>query len=191
MLKQNKIWSIILLLSLLVLFSSAADAQMNRESPSFSERIPRMTDSFLAGQQQHSATPATPATNALNTYSLRYPVPPDITISADQANTTCRQVSFVVTLTPNSGQASPSGNQAVRVRVIDKVFGNSQPVAEVVLFVPGSGGSTAATIGYPSPQDAFEGPGWGNEVVVIADPENEISESNESNNSLTIAGTCS
>jgi hypothetical protein len=188
--KQNKIWSIILLLSLLALFSSAADAQMNRESPSFSERIPRMTDSFLAGQQ-HSATPAAPTTNALNTYSLRYPVPPDITISADQENTTCRQVSFMVTLTPGSGQASPSGNQAVRVRVFDKVFGNSQPVAEVVLFVPGSGGSTAATIGYPSPQDAAEDQGWSNEVVVIADPENEISESNESNNSLAITGVCS
>jgi hypothetical protein len=176
-----------LLLSLLALFAATADAQMNRDSPSFETRIPRMTESFLTSQPQ-TATPAAPS---LTAYSLSYPAPPDISISADQRNTTCHQVSFIVTLTPNPSSASPSGNQAVKVRVTDKVFGNRQVVAEVVLFVPGSGGSTAATIGYPQPEDAFAGPGWSNDIEVTADPDNQIMESNESNNSLTISGTCS
>jgi hypothetical protein len=140
-----------LLLSLLALFAIAADAQMNRDSPSFEARIPRMADSFLTRQPQ-TVSPATPY---LNAYPLRYPTPPDISISADQQNTTCRQVSFIITLTPNSNSASPSGNQAVKVRITDTVFGNQQAVAEVILFVPGAGGSTSATIGYPLPEDAF------------------------------------
>ncbi len=145
-----------------------------------------MTESFLTKQPQ-TATPATPS---LIAYSLRYPAPPDISISADQQNTTCRQVSFIVTLTPNPSSASPSGNQAVKVRLTDNVFGKKQVVAEVVLFVPGSGGSTAATIGYPQPEDAFAGPGWSNDIEVTADPENQIDESNESNNGLIITGVC-
>ncbi len=186
MVKWNNISRMVLLLSLLALFIAAADAQMNRDSPSFEERIPRMTESFLTRQPQTS----TPAAPSLTVYSLRYPAPPDISISADPWNTTCHQVSFIVTLTPDPTQASPSGDQAVKVKVTDKVFGNQQTVAEVVLFVPGSGGKTAATIGYPLPEDAFAGPGWSNDVVVIADPENQIEESDESNNNLIIAGIC-
>jgi hypothetical protein len=186
MAKWNNLSRMALLLSLLALFVVDADAQMNRESPSFEERIPRMTESFLTKQPQ-TTTPATPS---LNVYSLRYPAPPDVSISADPRNTTCRQVSFIVTLTPDPNSASPSGNQAVKVRVTDKVFGNQQTVAEVVLFVPGSGGSTAATVGYPLPEDAFAGPGWSNDVVVIADPDNQIEESDESNNNIIIAGIC-
>lgn len=176
-----------LILSLLALLVATADAQMNRDSPSFETRIPRMTDNFLTRLPQTAA----PATPSLIAYSLRYPAPPDISISADRQNTTCRQVSFIVTLTPNPSSASPSGNQAVKVRVTDGVFGNKQVVAEVVLFVPGSGGSTAATIGFPLPEDAFAGPGWSNDIEVTADPENQIVESNESNNGLMISGTCS
>jgi hypothetical protein len=187
MAKWNIITGMALLLSLLVLFAIAADAQMNRDSPSFETRIPRMSDSFLTREPQ-TVSPATPY---LNAYPLRYPAPPDISISADQQNTTCRQVSFIVTLTPSSNSASPSGNQAVKVRVTDKVFGNLQAVSEVILFVPGSGGSTAATIGYPLPEDAFAGPGWTNDVIVVVDPDNLIEESDESNNSATVAGTCS
>jgi hypothetical protein len=191
MAKRNNISRTILkmalLLSLLALFAIAADAQMNRDSPSFEARIPRMADSFLTRQPQ-TVSPATPY---LNAYPLRYPTPPDISISADQQNTTCRQVSFIITLTPNSNSASPSGNQAVKVRITDKVFGNQQAVAEVILFVPGAGGSTSATIGYPLPEDAFAGPGWANDVVVVADPDNQIEESDESNNSATITGICS
>ncbi len=178
---------ILSLLALLVALVATADAQMNRDSPSFEERIPRMTESFLTNQPQ-TVTPTAPS---LTTYSLRYPAPPDISISADQQNTTCRQVSFIVKLTPNPSSASPSGNQAVRVRVTDTVFGNKQVVAEVVLFVPASGGSTAATIGFPLPEDAFAGPGWSNDIEVTADPENLIKESNEGNNGLVITGVCS
>ncbi len=178
---------IALILSLLALLAATADAQMNRDSPSFEERIPRMTESFLTRQPQ---TPMS-TTSSLATYSLRYPAPPDISISADQQNTTCRQVSFIVTSTPNPSAASPSGNQAVKVRVTDKVFGNQQVVAEVVLLVPASGGSTAATIGFPLPEDAFAGPGWSNDIEVTADPENQIKESNEGNNGLVITGVCS
>lgn len=191
MVKENNISRTIsriaLILSLLALLIATAGAQMNRDSPSFEERIPRMTESFLTNQPQTM----TPKASSLTTYSLRYPAPPDISISADQRNTTCRQVSFIVTLTPNPSVASPSGNQAVKVRVTDTVFGNKQVVAEVVLFVPASGGSTAATIGFPLPEDAFAGPGWSNDIEVTADPENQIKESNEGNNGLVISGTCS
>lgn len=178
---------ILSLLALLVALVATADAQMNRDSPSFETRIPRMTESFITKQPQ-AATPATPT---LIAYSLRYPAPPDIGISADQQNTTCRQVSFIVTLTPNPSSASPSGNQAVKVRVTDKIRGLPQVVAEAVLLVPGSGGSTAATIGYPQPEDEFAGPGWSNEIEVTADPDNQIEESNEGNNNLVISATCS
>jgi hypothetical protein len=175
-----------LLFSILALFPIAADAQMNRDSPSFETRIPRMTDSFLTSPPQTTS----PATPYLNAYPLRYPSPPDISIFPDQQNTTCRQVSFIVTLTTSSNSPSPSGNQAVKVRVTDKVFGNQQAVAEVVLLIPGSGGSTAATIGYPLPEDASAAPGWTNDVIVVVDPDNHVEESDESNNNAIIAGVC-
>jgi hypothetical protein len=187
MAKWNNIARAALLLSLLFLFAIAADAQMNRDSPSFETRIPRMTDSFLTREPQTTS----PATPYLNAYPLRYPSPPDISIYADSQNTTCHKVAFIVTLTPSPNSASPSGNQAIKVRVTDKVFGNQQAVAEVILFVPGSGGSTAATVGYPLPEDALVGQGWSNDVVVIADPDNLVEESDESNNSATVTGICS
>ncbi len=186
MTKRNKKIRAALFLSLLVLLAIAADAQMNRESPSFETRIPRMADNFLTRQPQ-ATNPATPY---LNAYPLRYPSPPDISISIDQQNTTCRQVSFIVTLTPDSSSASPSESQAVKVRVTDKVFGNQEAVAEVILLVPGSGGSTAATIGFPLPQDAFASPSRTSDLVVVADPDNLIEESDESNNSANVSGTC-
>ncbi len=145
-----------------------------------------MADNFLT-RQPETTSPATPY---LNAYPLRFPSPPDITIYADEGNTTCNRVSFVVTLTPDPSAASPSGNQAIKVKVVDTVFGNQQAVAEVTLFVPGSGGSTAATIEYPLPEDASFGPGWSNDIIVIVDPDNQIEECDESNNSATATGHC-
>lgn len=183
---SRAILTMALFFCILAFFAIAADAQMNRDSPSFETRIPRMTESFLTNQPEETG----PATPYLNAYPLRFPSPPDVSILPDQQNTTCRQVSFIVTLTPSSNSANPSGNQAVKVRVTDKVFGNQQAMAEIVLLVPGSGGSTPATIGYPLPEDASADPGWTNEVLVVVDPDNQIEESDESNNSLAVTGVC-
>jgi hypothetical protein len=118
---------------------------------------------------------------------------PDLSISAVFAEgnaqvTHCHRVTFKVTLSP--GFFRPSGNQAVRVRVIDEVFGIPQTVGEVLLFLPAAGGSTQASIEWPMPADAQYTPDFNNKIIVIVDPDNELGERDKSNNTLTVTGTC-
>src|SRR5262245_45388340 len=114
---------------------------------------------------------------------------PDLSISVDEKNTTCNSVVFTVTLDPAlEGQAS--GNQAVRVRVIDKVFGVPQTVGEVLLLVPAAGGSTSASIAWPTPPDSTGGQPWSNEITLVVDPDNFVAERDKTNNSITVVGQC-
>ena len=113
---------------------------------------------------------------------------PDLSIAVDQAQTWCNRVAFTITLSP--GLFQPSGNQGVRVRVIDKVFGVPQTVGEILLFVPAAGGSTSAVIEWPMPADAQFTPDFFNEITVMVDPDNSIAERDETNNSVTVIGTC-
>jgi hypothetical protein len=102
--------------------------------------------------------------------------------------THCHRVTFRVSLAP--GFFRPSGNRAVRVRVIDEVFGNPQTVGEVLLFLPAAGGSTQASIEWPMPADAQFTPDFNNKITLIVDPDNEVAERNEKNNTVTVTGTC-
>jgi subtilase family serine protease len=76
------------------------------------------------------------------------------------------------------------------VRVIDEVFGNPQTVGEVLLFLPAAGGSTQASIEWPMPADAQFTPDFNNKITLIVDPDNEVAERNEKNNTVTVTGTC-
>jgi hypothetical protein len=115
---------------------------------------------------------------------------PDLSISAKstQSQTHCHGVTFTVTLSP--GLFMPPGNQAVRVRVIDKIYGVPTTVGDVLLFVPAAGGSTSASIEWPMPPDAQFTPDFDNEITVIVNPDNEIAERNANNNCVTVVGTC-
>ena len=115
---------------------------------------------------------------------------PDLSISAksSQPDTHCHRVAFTVTLSPGLFQAS--GNQAVRVRVIDKVFGTPTTVGEVLLFVPAAGGSASSSVEWPMPADATFTPDFKNEITVCVDPDNAIAERDEDNNCVTVIGTC-
>jgi hypothetical protein len=186
--KYDVILKILLVLGLLVLSFSAVDAQMNRESPSFAERIPRFDESFL--DQPGGVTTGTPVSLGMTASTQESKAAMDLSVSAETTQIGCNQVSFAITLTVDPLQTSPSGNQAVTVRVIDQVNGDSQTVAELLLLVPASGGSTSAIIGFPAPLDASQEPGWNNQIAIAVDPENEVSESNENNNLLIITTTC-
>jgi len=186
--KYHKTLKILLLLSLIAMSFSAVDAQMNRESPSFSERIPRFDESFL--DQPGGVKTQLPASSGISIPAKGSSAQMDLSISAEASQMVCNQVSFSIVLTPDPLQAASSGNQAVKVRLMDQVLGNSQPVAELVLLVPSAGGSTSATIGFPVPADASAEPGWSNEIAIAVDPDNEVAESNEDNNLLIATITC-
>jgi len=118
---------------------------------------------------------------------------PDLSVSAVYAEgnvqvTHCHRITFRVTLSP--GLFRPAGNQAVRVRVIDEVFGTPQTVGEVLMFLPAAGGSAQASIEWPLPADAQFVPDFNNKIIVVVDPDNEIGERDKSNNTLTVTGTC-
>src|SRR5438067_345618 len=65
---------------------------------------------------------------SLQIVGVLLPILPDLTVTADATQSSCVGVKFTVTLAP--GFPRPSGNQAVKVRVIDKVFGIPQTVGE-------------------------------------------------------------
>ncbi|NPV63216.1 MAG: hypothetical protein HPY61_11420 [Methanotrichaceae archaeon] len=178
---------IMLALGLLISFS-AVDAQMNRESPSFAERIPRFDESFL--DQPAGAATSSPVSLGLSASTQESRASMDLSATAEPTQIGCNQVSFAVTLTADPLSATASGNQAVTVKVIDQVNGASQTVSELTLLVPAVGGSTSATIGFPAPADASTEPGWSNEIAIVVDPENAISESDENNNLLVVTTIC-
>jgi hypothetical protein len=115
---------------------------------------------------------------------------PDLSVTAEsnQPATHCHRVTFTVHLSP--GLFQPVGNQAVTVRVIDQISGVPTTVGEVLLFLPAAGGSVSAMVEWPEPPDAFYGPDFFNEITVVVDPDNKIAERDESNNSVTVIGTC-
>jgi len=161
-------------------------AQLNKASPAGAdERIPGQT--FVDEKQRQLTSNAGPGSAVIAASTQ-----PDLSIKVDpnQPGTTCNQVSFVVTLTPSTSAAKPTGKIPVKVQVMDKVFGQAQTVAELTLFLPASGGSVPATIGLPMPEDASFSPDWSNEITVIVDPDNQILESDKTNDSATATGAC-
>ncbi len=118
---------------------------------------------------------------------------PDLSVSVVFAEnnaqvTHCHRVTFKVTLSP--GLFRPPGNRAVRVRVIDEIFGTPQTVGEVLLFLPAAGGTGQASIEWPMPPDAEFTYDFNNQITLIVDPDNEVLERDKSNNTVTVTGTC-
>ncbi len=177
----NKILRIMVLVSIFISLASIANSQMNRDSPFLGGKLPRAADeSFLNKGQM-------PGTSFTISEPFNNQAASDLMLSPDPQNTTCNQVSFLLTLTP-----SPSGStgyQPVKVSVLENSIVSSKAVAELTLLMPVSGGSVHEIIGFSSvPQAA--GRNQTNEIRVIADPDNEIKETDEGNNALTIRGTC-
>lgn len=169
------------LLGILLLIVSAGDCQMNRDSPFLGSKIPRTDDQSLMDSGQISGS----------TFMISQPFnsqpTSDLLIALDEQNTTCNQVSFLLTLT-----ASPSGStgyQRAKVRILENRLGVSTAVAELVLIMPVSGGSLHESISFSSGMQA--GGSQANEITVIADPDDELPETNERNNALTVSGPCS
>lgn len=177
----NNISKIVALLGILLLLASAANCQMNRDSPLLASKLPRTDDQSLIGLGSLPSTPIM-ISEPFNSYAAS-----DLSISGDQNNTTCNQVSFLLTMT-----ASPSGStgyQPVKVRVLENRQGTPTAVAELILLMPVSGGSLHETIGFSSASSTAAG-SRNSEITVTADPDKEIPETNERNNALTISGTC-
>lgn len=169
------------LLGIFLLLTSAAYSQMNRDSPFLGSKLPRTDDQNMMGQGQQSATPVM-ISEPFNSQAVS-----DLSISADRNNTSCNQVSFLLTMT-----ASPSGStgyQPVKVRVLEDRQGTPTAVAELILLMPATGGSLHEIIGFSS-SISSKGEGRTNEITVTADPDNQIPETNEGNNGLTFSGTC-
>lgn len=169
------------LFGIFLLLASVTDGQMNRDSPFLASKLPRTDDQNLIGQGSLPSTPIM-ISEPFNNYAVA-----DLTISSDQNNTTCNQVSFVLTMT-----ASPSGStgyQPVKVRVLENRQGTPTAVAELILLMPVAGGSLHETIGFSSASSTAAG-SRNSEITVTADPDKEIPETDERNNALTISGTC-
>ena len=178
---MNKISKLVTLLGIFLLLVFVANAQMNRDSPFLGSKLPRTDDQNMMGQGRLSASPIM-ISEPFNNQAVS-----DLSISADQNNTNCNQVSFLLTLT-----ASPSGStgyQPVKVRVLENRLGTPTAVAELILLMPVTGGSLHETIGFSSTTSEMGGSRT-NEITVTADPDNQIPETNERNNGLTIIGSC-
>lgn len=170
-----------MLLGIFILLASVADSQMNRDSPFLGSKLPRTDDQNIAGQGLQSASGIV-ISAPFNNQAIS-----DLSISADPNNTTCNMVSFLLTITP-----SPSGStgyQPVKVRVLENRQGTPTAVAELILLVPATGGFLHETIGFSSVASSAGGSST-NEITVTADPDNQIPETNEGNNGLTVSETC-
>jgi len=178
---MNKISKLVALLGIFLLLALVADSQMNRDSPLLGSKLPRTYDQNLIGQGQQPSTPIM-VSEPFNSQAIS-----DLSISVDQNGTTCNQVSFLLTLT-----ASPSdstGYQPVKVRVLENRQGSPTAVAELILLMPAAGGSLHETIGFSSATTQAGGSRT-SVITVTADPDNQIPETNESNNSLTVSAAC-
>ncbi len=173
----------ILFLSILLLLVSAADSQMNRDSPFLENKLPRASSGGAFTQNPQAGA------SSMSVVHLSYATPPDLAVALDLQNSSCRKASFQVTLS-DSLTVDSSTYQTVRVRVMEKVQGTSRTAAELLLQVPASGGSTSASVGLPG-EDCALGQSANCEIAVIVDPDNEIQESDEGNNAATAAGSCS
>ncbi|MCX6674569.1 MAG: hypothetical protein NTY37_12415 [Methanothrix sp.] len=177
----NNISKLVALLGIFLLLASVADSQMNRDSPFLGSKLPRTDDQNMMGQGRQPSTPVM-ISEPFNNQAVS-----DLMISPDQNNTTCNQVSFLLTITPSPGGST--GYQPVKVRVLENRQGTPTAGAELVLLMPVTGGSLHETIGFSSATSPAGG-SRNNEITVTADPDNQIPETNERNNALTFSGTC-
>jgi hypothetical protein len=177
----NKILRIMVLLFIFSVLASVANSQMNRDSPFLGGKLPRTTDEIMLNKGPQSGS------SFMISEPFNNQATSDLMISSDQQNTTCNQVSFLLTLTPST--SGSTGYQSVKVRVLENRFGSPKDVAELTLLMPVSGGSVHEIIGFSSIAQAA-GQSITNEITVNVDPDNEIKETNEENNALTISGTC-
>ncbi|NTV27776.1 MAG: hypothetical protein HGA93_03735, partial [Methanothrix sp.] len=58
-------------------------------------------------------------------------------------------------------------------------------VAELTLLLPASGGSLHETIGFASASS-----GAANEITLVVDPDNQVAETDERNNTLAVSAAC-
>ena len=174
---RNKILRIMVLLAILILLAVPASSQMNRDTPFLASKIPRTSESSI-GQGQQPLSPVVIST------PFNAQASSDLYLVADEANTTCNQASFILILT-----ASPSGSsgyQAVKVRVMENRLGSPTAVAELTLLLPASGGSLHQTIGFASAASAS----GSNEITLEVDPDRQVAETDERNNTLVISAAC-
>jgi hypothetical protein len=174
---RTKTFKIAAFFALFLLLAASASAQMNRDTPFLASKLPR-TEDGLIGQGRQPISPVVIST-PLNGQAVS-----DLLLSVDQNNTTCSQVSFIITLT-----ASPSGStgyQPVKVRVNENRLGTPTAVAELTVLMPISGGSVHETIGFVSAANSA----GGNQITLNVDPDNQVSETDERNNALIVSGTC-
>jgi hypothetical protein len=179
--KKHKISKLVSLLGIILLLASVADSQMNRDSPFLGSKLPRTDDQSLIAQVQQHSTPIM-ISEPFNNQAVS-----DLSISADQNNTTCNQVSFLLILTASPGGST--GYQPVKLRVLENRQGSLTAVAELILLMPVAGGSLHETIGFSSATSQSGGI-RNSDITVTADPDNQIQETNERNNALTFSGTC-
>jgi len=165
---------------ILLLLVSAGDCQMNRDSPFLGSKLPRTDDQSLMGSGQMSGS----------TFMISQPFnsqpTSDLVISVDEQNTSCNRVSFLLTLT--ASPSSSTGYQRAKVRILEDRLGVPTAVAELVLLMPVSGGSLHESISFSSDRPA--GGSQAREITVVADPDNELSETDERNNALIVSGIC-
>ena len=174
----NKILKIITLLGIFFLLAAPASSQMNRDTPFLASKLPKTSESNLIGQGRQPISPVVIST-PFNAQAVS-----DLYLTADAGNTTCNQVSFILTLTESP--SGSSGYQAVKVRVLENRLGTPTAVAELTLLLPASGGSLHETIGFASAASS----GSVNQITLNVDPDNQVEETDERNNALTISAAC-
>lgn len=113
-------------------------------------------------------------------------VRPDISVSA-RANSCCK-----ITVKVSYSPGIPPGTAAlvaVPVRITDEVAGGPDLVCNVEIPFPAAGGLATFALEVPRPEPLLS-PDWFNDFTVTVDPNNQIPERNERNNSITVRGFC-
>ena len=184
----NMILKAAALLSLALLLAAVADSQMNRDDPFLGSKLPKGADDNIFAKAK--ATPSSVAPSSVVISKPLNPLaPPDLTVTPDQQSTTCNQASFSVTLTPDPSQTTVTGYHDVKVKITENPFGTPRTVAELILVMPAAGSTVHETIGFAG--SSFQaGQNRSTEITVYVDPDNEITESNENNNILSMTGVC-
>ncbi len=176
----NKILRFMVLVSIFISLASVANSQMNRDSPFLGSKLPRTADESILNKGQMSGS-SFMISEPFNGQAVS-----DLIVSPDPENTTCNQVSFLLTLTP--APSGSTGYQKVLVSVLEG-FASPKSVAELTILMPVSGGSVHEIIGFSSFPPAT-GQNQTREITVIADSDNKIKETDEGNNAITLQGTC-
>ena len=169
------------LVSIFISLASVANSQMNRDSPFLGSKLPTTADESILNKGQMSGS------SFMISEPFNGQATSDLIVSPDPQNTTCNQVSFLLTLTP--APSGSTGYQKVLVTVLDNSIPSPKSVAELTILMPVSGGSVHEIIGFSSFPPATE-QNKTREITVIADSDNKIKETNEGNNAITLQGTC-